>query len=77
MLGEKYTVTQAKRIFGFVGTGSLLGAVAGAAVARVIVAEGSPSALVLVGGDRLRAHRAGPGACFSSGPRRDAAVAVD
>ena len=43
VLGEKYTVTQAKRVFGVVGAGSLLGAVAGAFAARLIVAEGSPS----------------------------------
>jgi len=34
VLGETYTVTQAKRIYGLVGTGSVLGAIAGAAIAR-------------------------------------------
>jgi hypothetical protein len=48
VLGEKYTVTQAKRVFGIVGAGSLLGAVAGAGVARLLVASQSPSSLVLV-----------------------------
>ena len=47
VLTETYTVTQAKRVFGVVGTGSLLGAVAGALLARLIVAEGSPSTLIL------------------------------
>ena len=48
VLTEKYNVGQAKRVFGVVGTGSLLGAVAGALAARLIVAEGSPSTLILV-----------------------------
>ena len=36
ILGDIYTITQAKRIYKVVGTGSVLGAVAGAALARVI-----------------------------------------
>ncbi|HEY6547945.1 MAG TPA: hypothetical protein VI589_08555, partial [Vicinamibacteria bacterium] len=48
VLTEKYNVTQAKRVFGVIGTGSLLGAVTGAGVARLVVAEGSPSTLILV-----------------------------
>lgn len=48
VLTEKYNVAQAKRVFGVVGTGSLLGAVAGALAARLIVAGGSPSTLILV-----------------------------
>ena len=74
VLGEKYTVTQAKRIFGFVGTGSLLGAVAGAAAARVIVAESSPSALVLSAAIVFAATALGP-ALLLKRPGRDAAVA--
>src|SRR5262249_27660236 len=35
VLGELYTVTQAKRIYNLVGTGSVLGAIAGAGIARV------------------------------------------
>jgi hypothetical protein len=54
VLGEKYTVTQAKRIFGFVGVGSLLGAVAGAGLVHLAgphVADGDEmSQLLLVGG---------------------------
>ena len=39
VLGELFTITQAKRIYRFVGIGSLLGAVAGALIARVVSAE--------------------------------------
>jgi len=74
VLGEKYTVTQAKRIFGFVATGSLLGAVAGAAVARVIVAEFSASALVLSAAIAFAVTALGPGLLLRR-PARDAAAA--
>src|SRR6185436_17133541 len=43
VLSEKYTVTQAKRIFGFVGVGSLLGAVAGAGLAKILVSRAPAS----------------------------------
>ena len=36
ILGELYTVTQAKRIYGVVGLGSVLGAIAGAGIARAL-----------------------------------------
>jgi ATP:ADP antiporter, AAA family len=36
ILGELYTVTQAKRIYSVVGLGSVLGAIAGAGIARVL-----------------------------------------
>lgn len=36
VLGETFTITQAKRVYRFVGIGSLLGAVAGAFLARVV-----------------------------------------
>src|SRR5262249_12587018 len=38
MLGATYTVVQAKRLYGFVGAGSVLGAVAGAGAARALAA---------------------------------------
>jgi ATP:ADP antiporter, AAA family len=34
LLGSLYTVTQAKRVYGFIGTGGILGAITGAATAR-------------------------------------------
>ena len=47
VLGELYTVTQAKRLYKLVGAGSVLGAVAGAGVARVIAEAYPPEHLVL------------------------------
>jgi ATP/ADP translocase/HEAT repeat protein len=47
VLGELYTVTQAKRIYKVVATGSLLGAVAGAGLARVIARSFGAEDLVL------------------------------
>lgn len=35
-LGERYTITQAKRLYKLIGAGSVLGAVAGASLARVV-----------------------------------------
>ena len=47
VLGELYTVTQAKRLYRIVGTGALLGAVAGAGLARVVAAQFGAPPLVL------------------------------
>jgi HEAT repeat protein len=47
VLGEIFTITQAKRLYRFVGTGSLLGAVLGGVVARVISERYSPGTLIL------------------------------
>jgi ATP:ADP antiporter, AAA family len=47
VLGELYTVTQAKRIYGLVGLGSVLGAIAGAALARALTQYGPPQHLIL------------------------------
>jgi len=48
VLGELYTVTQAKRLYKIVGTGALLGAVAGAGLARVVASQYGAPPLVLV-----------------------------
>jgi AAA family ATP:ADP antiporter len=45
--GELFTVTQAKRLFAFIGTGSILGAIAGSAFAQRIVTTAEPSELLL------------------------------
>ena len=47
-LGERYTITQAKRLYRLIGAGSVLGAVAGAAVARIVSDRFGGGALVLV-----------------------------
>jgi len=47
VLGDLYTVAQAKRLYGVVWTGSLLGATLGAAAARFVAGRAPASALVL------------------------------
>ncbi len=47
VLGDLYTLTQAKRLYSLVWTGSLLGATAGAFAARLIAGRASTSTLVL------------------------------
>jgi AAA family ATP:ADP antiporter len=60
VMGDLYTVTQAKRIYGLVGTGSLLGAVVGAGAGRVIAGMFSTPALVLASAVTLAATALGP-----------------
>jgi ATP/ADP translocase len=71
VLGEIFTITEAKRVYRFVGIGSLLGAVAGAVIARVVSAQlGAPrlipAAALLMAltalGPALLLRRAQPGA---------------
>jgi len=45
---EAFDASQAKRVFGFIGTGGLLGGVAGAAAAKVILLGAPPRVLLLV-----------------------------
>jgi AAA family ATP:ADP antiporter len=47
VLSDKYTITQAKRLYKVIGAGSVLGAVAGAGVARMVGERFSGGALVL------------------------------
>src|SRR5262245_2012067 len=61
VLGDLYTVTQAKRIFGLVGTGSLLGAVVGAGIGRLLAELFSTSDLVLASAAVLAVTAIGPG----------------
>src|SRR5262245_59444766 len=60
VLGDVYTVTQAKRIYGLVGTGSLLGAVVGAGVGRLIAGLVSTPSLVLASAVTLGLTAIGP-----------------
>jgi ATP:ADP antiporter, AAA family len=48
-LGDLFTVAQAKRVYGLIGTGAVLGAVLGAAAARAMLAIVPVRALLLVG----------------------------
>jgi AAA family ATP:ADP antiporter len=60
VLGDLYTVSQAKRVYSVVGTGSLLGAAGGAGLARYLVASGQTSILVLAAAITMAATAAGP-----------------
>jgi ATP:ADP antiporter, AAA family len=60
ILGELYTVTEAKRVFKLVGTGSVLGAVAGGAVAQVLTRHWSAQSMVLASALVLGATALGP-----------------
>ena len=60
LLGEMYTITQAKRVYRVVGLGSVLGAVAGAGVARVVSAYLPTSYLVLASAVTLAVTGLGP-----------------
>jgi AAA family ATP:ADP antiporter len=46
LAGDLFTVTQAKRLFAFVGTGSILGAIGGSALAQMVVSGGNAEDLL-------------------------------
>ena len=60
ILGDLYTLTQAKRLYSLVWTGSLLGAAAGAGTARLVADVAPASALVLASSILLALTAAGP-----------------
>jgi HEAT repeat protein len=60
VLGELYTVTQAKRLYKLVGAGSVLGAVAGAGAARVLVGVYPPGHMVLAAALAMALTAVGP-----------------
>jgi ATP/ADP translocase/HEAT repeat protein len=60
VLGELYTVTQAKRLYKIVGAGALLGAVAGAGLARIVAAQFGSAPLVLASAIVLALTGIGP-----------------
>ena len=47
LVGEMFTITQAKRVYSIIGLGSLLGAVAGGTLARLLSARAAASDLLL------------------------------
>jgi len=61
LAGDLFTVTQAKRLFAVVGSGSILGAVAGSALAQAIVARTDPRHLILAAAGVLFATALAPG----------------
>ncbi|HEX9186499.1 MAG TPA: HEAT repeat domain-containing protein, partial [Vicinamibacteria bacterium] len=60
VLGDLYTLTQAKRLYSFVWTGSLLGATVGAALARLLAERAGAPALVLAAAALLAVTALGP-----------------
>lgn len=74
-LGSVFTVTQAKRVYGIIGVGSVVGAVAGSAIARALAHSWSPRQLIFLSGAGLFATATLP-AFFKKGttaPMGDAA----
>jgi ATP:ADP antiporter, AAA family len=70
-LGASYTVVQARRLYGFIGTGSVLGAVLGAAGARAL-AEILPARHLLVAAAALLVATAVGPALFLAAPPAEA-----
>jgi AAA family ATP:ADP antiporter len=60
VLSDTYTVTQAKRLYSVVGTGSLLGAAAGAGLARLLARSMSTPQLVLAASAAMFVTALGP-----------------
>jgi ATP/ADP translocase len=60
VLGEIFTITQAKRVYRLVGVGSLLGAVGGAAVARLVSGRLGAEHLILVAAVLMLLTAVGP-----------------
>jgi HEAT repeat protein len=75
VLGELYTVTQAKRLYKLVGTGSVLGAIAGAAIARAMTQAWRPKHLILAAAVAFILTGIGP-ALRVRRPRSSAATAA-
>src|SRR5688500_12485645 len=77
VVGELYTVTQAKRLYKLVGAGSVLGAVAGGALARAVAANFPASVLVLASAAALTVTAIGPALLVggAAGPVRSVAPA--
>ena len=73
VLGELYTLTQAKRLYSLVWTGSLLGATVGALAARVLAQRASASALVLASALLLALTAIGPALALGRAARGEAA----
>ncbi|HMB67943.1 MAG TPA: Npt1/Npt2 family nucleotide transporter, partial [bacterium] len=61
LAGDLFTVSQAKRLFALIGTGSILGAVAGSAAAQAIALELEPRQMLLAAAAALFATAAAPG----------------
>jgi hypothetical protein len=73
VLGDLYTLTQAKRLYSLVWTGSLLGATLGAAAARLLAGRATASLLVLAAAVLLGLTALGPALALGRAEGRSAA----
>jgi uncharacterized protein YjbI with pentapeptide repeats len=76
LLGAALTVTQARRLFGVIGTGSVLGAVLGAGMARLLV-HSADVRVLLVASVVLLATALGPAIWLARFSPREPALAPD
>ena len=60
VVGEIYTITQAKRVYAVIGLGSLLGAVAGGGLARIVSSRVDAHHLLLLSAAILAVTAFGP-----------------
>lgn len=60
MLGDRFTVTQAKRLFAVIGSGSVIGAIVGSGLARILTESMPAQHLVLFAGLAFLASSFGP-----------------
>jgi ATP/ADP translocase len=74
VLGDVYTVSQAKRIFSVVGMGSLLGAAGGAGLARLLVDHANASVLVLAAALTMALTALGPALLLGGRAARQASA---
>ena len=61
LLGDLFTITQAKRLYGFIGAGSVLGAISGSGLASAISQVMEPAELILISAAGLFVTSAIPG----------------
>ncbi|HMJ11307.1 MAG TPA: hypothetical protein VK524_07850, partial [Polyangiaceae bacterium] len=60
LLGEHFTLTQAKRLYGIIGAGGVIGAIVGSALARLLLMELTPLHLLTVAAGSFVLSAAGP-----------------
>lgn len=74
-MGAAFTVTQAKRLFGFVGAGALVGAIAGSTLARLVISVTEARDLVLAASICMLASALAAHIALRAAPQRTNEVA--
>ncbi|MBW2460749.1 MAG: hypothetical protein JRH11_03820 [Deltaproteobacteria bacterium] len=77
LLGERFTASQAKRLYSVIGTGSVLGAIAGSGLAGLLTTVITPLQLLLVGASTLVLAAVGPLTLSAENKQRPEAVDPD